>query len=611
MAFITSSLGLNVLAAHSQHRNAAFARDFREGMQRLVAEAERRLRREHPSMPLRLHPQSGAVALSALNLERCAFAVIDISEFDEEIASLVGVVRGARIPCAIVHAEGQQELAAQLKWAGGTAIAYRELTTLLQGDGELFTEVSQALVQAPVLHQLVHALWMPPDTKTIWVVCPQIKSPGEFANRASLDYTYLDNLGDTDALLEVMGFLSRFYPSATIEKFSADDLPRGHVNSNLVVIGGPGTEDGISNRVCREMMLMVGACVSYSADCDRMVINLPGGPPQQLTAETQAGATPPASESQFSLRRDYGYFARFPNPLNADAAVVLINGIHTAGVLGAARAFGDRREAVRNFHQAFQQQSGSLAFESYFEVEVLYGDVKVPTLSSANIRPLGQSVPAPATTDVSSQRRDETSDVKSIPILFVAGDRGGSQRNQIQVPREFEAIQNALRACQHRDAMSLATPILAATHEKIAEAYRQRPTILHFAGHGDQRTLSVIQDQGALVTEIPLEAASLVKILANFPERIRLCVLNACDSGPIAQRLVQDGAVDAAVGWPSRVADSAAITFSSTLYGCLGDGIPLANAVRLAAEACQVEPVIYSAASVNLEQSMFVKGNDA
>ncbi|MBL9141677.1 MAG: hypothetical protein JNK53_07405, partial [Phycisphaerae bacterium] len=411
MAFITSSLGLNVLAAHSQHRDAAFAREFREGMQRLVSEAERRLRREHPSIPLRLHPQSGAVSLTALNLERCAFAVIDISEFNEEVASLIGVVRGARVPCAIVHSDGQQELASQLKWAGGTAIAYRELATLLKGDGELFTEVSQALVQAPVLQQLIHALWMPPDTKTIWVVCPQIKSPGEFANRASLDYTYLDNLGDTDALLEVMVFLSRFYPSATIEKFSAADLPRGHVNGNLVVIGGPGTEDGISNRVCHEMMSMVGACVSYSADCDRMVIKLPGGPQQELTAETQAGVTTPTSESQFSLRRDYGYFARFPNPLNADAAVVLINGIHTAGVLGAARAFGDRREAVRNFHQAFQNQSGSLSFESYFAVDVLCGDVKVPTLSSANIRPLGQSVSASTTADAAMQRRDETTDV--------------------------------------------------------------------------------------------------------------------------------------------------------------------------------------------------------
>src|SRR5207245_714677 len=118
---------------------------------------------------------------------------------------------------------------------------------------------------------------------------------------------------------------------------------------------------------------------------------------------------------------------------------------------------------------------------------------------------------------------------KSVTILFVAGDRGGSQRNQIQIPRELDSIQNALRGCEHRDAISLANPTLAATHQKLTEAYRHRPAILHFAGHGDDRSLSFISDQGLLVTQIPLVAEQLAAILRNFPERIRLCVLNTCD----------------------------------------------------------------------------------
>ena len=68
--------------------------------------------------------------------------------------------------------------------------------------------------------ELVYQFWFSRETSTIWVVCPQIHEPSEFADRSSPDHTYLDNLGDTDALLEVMVFLSQYYPNATIECFS-------------------------------------------------------------------------------------------------------------------------------------------------------------------------------------------------------------------------------------------------------------------------------------------------------------------------------------------------------------------------------------------------------
>jgi hypothetical protein len=605
----SSNLGLNILAAHSRSRNPGFSREFSGGVQQVIGQAALGLHREHPTVPLLLHPRSGPVDLSTLDLEHCAFAIVDVSTFDDEVASLIGMLRGIRIPFVLVCSEGQPDSRATLAWAGGTAIAYRDLDELFRTDGKLFAELTRALSQAPVLQQLVHALWFPADTTTIWIVCPQIRHPGEFADRGSLDYTYLDNLGDTDALLEVMVFLSRFYPNATIEKFSADDLPRGHVNSNLVVIGGPGTEDDIGNRICQEMMTMMGASVSYSADCDCIIIRRPEGDREELTAETQGISEQGHRGTHFSLRKDYGYFARFPNPLNGDATVILLNGIHTAGVRGAARVFGDRREAIRNFHEVFQKQNGHLCFESVFEVGVLYGDVMVPLLQATNILPLGPTLPVPRPVSAPSLSPEGRVNSNSIPILFIAGDRGGGQRNQIQIPRELEAIQSALRACKHRDAMSLATPILAATHKKIAEAYRQRPLILHFAGHGDQRALSVIQEQGDLVTVVPLEATSLVQIVKQFPERIRICILNACNSGDIAKHLVDNDAVDAAIGWPSKITDSAAIHFSSTLYGALGDGIPLVKSWRLASEACGVEPELHRNATLVKDESLIVERN--
>jgi CHAT domain-containing protein len=188
-------------------------------------------------------------------------------------------------------------------------------------------------------------------------------------------------------------------------------------------------------------------------------------------------------------------------------------------------------------------------------------------------------------------------------LLFVAGDRGGTQRNQIQIPREFASIDEALRASQFREAFALASPILAATRQTIVEAYKHRPVIIHFAGHGDQRSLSFILDQGVVVTETQVFADQLSAILRHFPRPVRLCVLNTCNSASIAQHLVDAGVVEAAIGWPGTLADATAIAFSRAFYGCIGDGLTLSQAIGLAAESSGIgdAPLLFQAgnASVN------------
>jgi hypothetical protein len=188
-----------------------------------------------------------------------------------------------------------------------------------------------------------------------------------------------------------------------------------------------------------------------------------------------------------------------------------------------------------------------------------------------------------------------------VTVLFIAGDRGGTQRNQIQIPREFDAIKAALRGCKHRDALILVNPILAATREKLTAAYRDRPSILHFAGHGDERSLSLILDQGLLVSHTLLVAEQLATILASFPHRSCLCVLNTCDSEPVAKHLVDARVVSAAVGWPAKLTDEAAVAFSATLYRCLGDGLTLSQSVSLASQSCSsaANPGLYMAEGVN------------
>ena len=205
--------------------------------------------------------------------------------------------------------------------------------------------------------------------------------------------------------------------------------------------------------------------------------------------------------------------------------------------------------------------------------------------------------------------RQSVGTVKDVTnILFVVGDRGGSQRNQIQTPREFHAIDDAIRGSRNRERFNVLKPILAVNHEKLITAYRDRPTIIHFGGHGNDRSLSIILDQDLVVNATPLSAEQLATILGSFPDRLHLCVLNTCDSAPIAERLVLSDVVDSAIGWLGPLDDSVAIAFSRGLYGSLGDGLSLSRSVVLAKESSGTSesPQLYSAAGV--EPTVFFFG---
>lgn len=579
MKAIADKWQLPILGAHSFRWSTSAATQFRTAMGSLVAEAEKELEKVHASVHLQLRfLDSPRDILTQIESGISpAFAIMEVSELDEELALLAGYLQGTRMPALYLCQGNPAAVIGRLglRPADQRVIEYASLDQLAGRDSPLVRAITKAISPSRIQEELIYDLWFPRETHTIWIVCPTIHQAGEFATPRSPDYTYLDNLGDTDALLNVMVFLSRYYPRATIEKFSSEDLPSGHTHSNLVVIGGPGSEGEISNRLCRELMLSMNSRVCYTDDCDRMLIGA-GASRVELTAEFSA--------DQPARRRDYGYFARFPNPFNEEATIVLLSGIHTTGVLGAANAFGDRRESLRNFYVVYNSSANPRSFECHFEVNALNQSIQVPRIELANIASLGPTEAARQNrVAIPAQGAAESS--SSVTVLFVAGDRGGSQSSQIQTPRELDSIQNALRACKYRDAISLANPILAATRMKLVRAYRTNAGIIHFAGHGDNRSLSFILDQGILVNTTEIIADSLAAILTNFPQRVRLCVLNTCCSAPIADHLVKVNAVDAAIGWNHKVSDIDAISFSEALYGLLGDGIGLQKSFNLAAQA--------------------------
>ena len=586
----TDALQLVVVVLHSAGWDARAIDGFCHGMTEVVNHVEQRLRKNHPTIEVQTKFVNSEEACNVQEWQSgCTIAVLDASGIDRDLALCAGRLQGARVPLILVGDADSQSVVDRLNWGFSSSVLYRSMAELFQSGSTFEAELFRAIPGARIREELIYRFWFPRGTSTIWVVCPQDHNPSEYADRSNPDYTYLDNLGDQDALLELMVFLSRHYPRATIQHFNSGDLPDGHTSGNLVVLGGPGSSE-IGNSVCAEMMEAIKSRVSYSEDCEQMTVITDQGKPMKLRAEYHSDK-PSGAVAHRRIRKDVGYFARFPNPLNGESTVILVNGIHTTGVLGAAKVFSERSEALSNFHTVLRAGESPAGFECYFKVPVLSGNVRVPLVEVGHVFRTSSNANDSATRQEQSLFAREAGNRNSVRILFIAGDRGGTQLNQIQMPKEFHAIQQALRASEHRSSISLTDPILAATRERLAQAYVHRPKVVHFAGHGDERSLSIIEDHHVLANEMNLNSEEFGNMLKAIEEEVVLCVLNACDSKELARDLKDAGVVEHAIGWSNEVSDSTAIKFSAALYRALGDGRTVRDAFDISRSACDPHEV--------------------
>jgi hypothetical protein len=190
-------------------------------------------------------------------------------------------------------------------------------------------------------------------------------------------------------------------------------------------------------------------------------------------------------------------------------------------------------------------------------------------------------------------------------VLFVAGDRGGANENQVNIPDEWRDVKAALKAGPNAQFFQAADIIIGANVADLGNAYQQNPTVLHVAGHGNGRSLSLLERRGSTVSSKPLPQEQLRDILANYPERVLLCLLNACDSEAIADHLAKNNVVDIAIGWKGQPSDAIAIAFAKQFYGHLTHGLTIRQAFGLAsATTCRpdssVFPSLFAADGVDL-----------
>jgi serine/threonine protein kinase len=173
----------------------------------------------------------------------------------------------------------------------------------------------------------------------------------------------------------------------------------------------------------------------------------------------------------------------------------------------------------------------------------------------------------------------------AIKILFLAANPTTTTRLALDV--EAREIAEKVRDSRHREAFRFEQR-WAVTPSDLQHALLDvRPDIVHFAGHAASGEGLIFDSGRQGASPVGTEAlASLFSIVNRNAHRVRIVVLNACDSQNQAQALCQY--VDCVIGMSASIPDDAAIIFAAAFYRALGFGTSVSDAFDLARNALQL-----------------------
>ena len=224
---------------------------------------------------------------------------------------------------------------------------------------------------------LLRTLWGLDKRSKIYIVCPELEEMRQFPEPR--EFLYLGKYGDIDSLVVILYSLSKLYPVAEIRFFTSgefENLPGNPLSNNLILIGGPDY-----NTVTRRFMRYVP--FKFIEEGDETVLY------NSIKRETYR---PEFKEENGIIDEavDYGFFVKIPNPFNEKKKLIMINGVHTIGVFGAAKAFSfydlDERDVVRDNAKTVIDAIGpDPYFAAVFRVNYINRTIPVPTVDKSNL----------------------------------------------------------------------------------------------------------------------------------------------------------------------------------------------------------------------------------
>jgi hypothetical protein len=389
MQMSKSYRSINIFVSHPfEPNNGVYdLKSFRTSIELIIKDAENEVRKEYQDFDIETifefsDFQDGLPKQILNSIKKSHFAIVDITENKPNIFFEYGLLKGLNVPSLLIKTRESFKnfhLPADIK--DEIAHSYDDFDELRRKCVSNVVVLFKQLLNSDTLYNVhLNKIWFPNNPGTIHIIAPPETEKSQYASPASKNYIFLNNLGDIDSVLEVMNFLNRNYRNTKLPVYSAEEF-KNHIEDNLMVIGGPGESDEDGNNVCALLMDKMNVKVSYSfTEEDELMVYKD----QKFSATYRGG----------KVAKDYGYFARFPNPFNPKSSVVLIHGIHTFGVLGAAKAFSDHPSAQGNIRNVMKKLNlddiKQASFECFFPVDVLQQSVVCPDIDEDYILPLAK-----------------------------------------------------------------------------------------------------------------------------------------------------------------------------------------------------------------------------
>jgi len=357
---------------------------FRTNIKLLISKAENLVRMEYQDFEIETAFDfsdlfDGLPQQIENHIRSSHLGIVDITENKANIFFEYGLFYGLDIPVLLIKtAESMKTFPIPADLKDRLPIVYENFDKLLDTVvNNLADSFKKILHNDSLANIYLDKIWFPNDVRTIHVITStESEKRIQFSAPESDNYMLLESLGDKDSLLSVVTFLNRHYKNIYTPLYAADSFS-GSLEDNIVVIGGPGEEDGDANPICKIFSDKMQVKISYSEDCEKLLYK-----DREYVAKKQGNKT----------IMDWGYFARFPNPLNPRTSIVLIHGIHTFGVLGASKAFSDHSSAQGNIRKVMKKLNlddvKQASFECFFPVDVLQQSVVCPEVDEDNILPL-------------------------------------------------------------------------------------------------------------------------------------------------------------------------------------------------------------------------------
>ncbi len=239
---------------------------------------------------------------------------------------------------------------------------------------EFDTEEQRGSGESPI-HSACRELWGLRADQSVTLVFPELPEHErpKFASASNPDHIRLHRFADLDSLFELKAFFTRQFPGISVQEFTWQDVPDSALIEDIIVVGGIAYNPFMADAMDR-------------LDSPFRQLAAPAGEPDALVARSSNEEYRPEHSAGGSVTADFGFFAKAPNPFNRDRSMVLINGVLTHGVLGAAKCFSDLEAGPRNCESVLDTlDNRPPQFAVLVRVAVLANRVKVPELDRGDL----------------------------------------------------------------------------------------------------------------------------------------------------------------------------------------------------------------------------------